>query len=82
MSSENVNILKFCSLMKCQPFPTQQFLDSSKLKEFADDNFKLDKNDGKCSEWVGNIVGKGEIARHEHFLLFSQCFQKTCTAGM
>ena len=25
-------------------------------------------------------MGKGEIA-HEQFLLFPQCFQKTCTAG-
>ena len=24
-------------------------------------------------------MGKGEIARHEQFLLFPQCFQKTCT---
>ena len=29
---------------------------------------------------VENTVGKGEIARHEQFLLFLQCFQKTCTA--
>ena len=28
-----------------------------------------------------NSVGKGEIARYEQFLLFPQCFQKTCTAG-
>ena len=27
-----------------------------------------------------NIVGKGEIDYYEQFLLFSQCFQKTCTA--
>ena len=27
------------------PFPKQQILDSSKLKEFADDNFKFDEND-------------------------------------
>ena len=26
---------------------------------------------------VENTVGKGEIARHEQFLLFPQCFQKT-----
>ena len=26
--------------------------------------------------WVENIVGKGEIARYEQFLLFPQCFQK------
>ena len=25
---------------------------------------------------VENIVGKGEIARYEQFLLFPQCFQK------
>ena len=27
-----------------------------------------------------NIVGKGEIACYEQFLLFPQCFQKMCTA--
>ena len=27
-------------------------------------------------DWVENIVGKGEIARFEQFLLFPQCFQK------
>ena len=31
---------------------------------------------------VENIVGKGEIAHYEQFLLFPQCFQKTCTAGV
>ena len=25
-----------------------------------------------------NIVGKGEIAHYEQFLLFPQCFQKAC----
>ena len=29
---------------------------------------------------VENTVEKGEIARYEQFLLFPQCFQKTCTA--
>ena len=28
------------------------------------------------SDWVENIVGKGEIARYEQFLLFPQCFKK------
>ena len=28
------------------PFPYDKFLDTSKLKEFADDNFKFDKNGG------------------------------------
>ena len=34
-------------------------LDSSKLKKFADDNFKFDKNGRKLFKWVENTVGKG-----------------------
>ena len=30
----------------------------------------------QLSDWVENIVGKGEIARFEQFLLFPQSFQK------
>ena len=30
----------------------------------------------QLSDWVENIVGKGEIARYEQFLLLPQCFQK------
>ena len=56
-------------------------LDSSKLKEFADDNFKFDENGRKLSKRVENTVGKGEIARYEQFLLFPQCFQKACFQG-
>ena len=54
----------------------RQILDSSKLKEFADDNFKFDKNGRKLSKQVENTVRKGEIARYEQFLLFPQCFSK------
>ena len=62
------------------PFPKQQISDSSKLKELADDNFKFDKYGRKSSKRVENAVGKGGIARYKQFLLFPQCFQKTCTA--
>ena len=62
------------------PFPKRQILDSSKLREFADNNFKFDENGGKFSERVENTVEKGEIARSEQFLVFSQSFQKTCAA--
>ena len=59
-------------------FPNDK--DSCKLKEFADDNFQFDESDRKFSKRVENTVGKGEIAHYEQFLLFPQCFQKTCTA--
>ena len=48
-------------------FPKQQILDPSKLKEFADDDFKfeeIDKNFSKCLE---NTVGKEEIACYSVF---------------
>ena len=62
-------------------YPKRQILESSKLKEFADDNFKLDENGRRFSKWIKkNTVEKGEIARYELFLLFPQCFQKACTA--
>ena len=66
---------------KCYlPFPKRQILDSSKLKEFADDNVKLNENGRKFSKRIKNTAGKGEIAHYEQFLLFPQCFQKTYTA--
>ena len=43
-------------------FSQSVIIDSSKLKEFADDNFKFDENGRKLSKWVENTVGKGKIA--------------------
>ena len=63
--------------MHFSPFSKRQILDFSKLKEFADHNFKFDGNGRKFSKKVENTVGNGEIARNEQFLLFPQCFQKT-----
>ena len=65
----------------CQKVTRRQILDSSKLIEFADDNFKFNKNGIKLSKQVENIVGKEEIARNEQFLLSPQCFQKACFPG-
>ena len=61
-------------LILLYPFPKKQNLDSSIQKEFTDDNYKLNKNGRKFSKGVENIVGKGEIAHNEQFLLFPQCF--------
>ena len=44
------------------PLPDDKILDWSKLREFADDNFKFDENGSKVSKRVENTVGKGEIA--------------------
>ena len=58
------------------PFPNNKILDSSKLKKFADDNFKLDDNGIKFSKQVENTVGKGEITCYEQFLLFHSVFRR------
>ena len=63
------------------PITRRQILEASKLKEFADDNFRFDENGRKLSKRVENSVGKGEIARYEQFLLFPQCFQNACFPG-
>ena len=68
--------------MLLNPLPDDKFWTFSKLKEFADDNFKLDENGKKFSKLIENTVGKREIARYEQFLIFPKCFQKTCTADM
>ena len=67
-------------VVKGSPFPKQQILDSSKLKDVAEENFNFDENGREFSISGENTVGKGEIAHNEQFLLFPQCFLKTCTA--
>ena len=54
------------------PFPNDKF-ETSKLKKFAGDEFNFDENGRKFSERLKNKVD-------EQFLLFSQCFQKACSA--
>ena len=75
ISSDLINISSL-------PFPKWRILDPSKLKQYADDNFKFDENGKKFSKWLENTLGKGEIAHYKQFLLFPLCFQKTCTADM
>ena len=70
----------YCVYSKAfNPFTNDKF-QTEKLKEFSDDNFKLDENDAKFSKRVQNTVENGEIACNEQFLLFPQCFQKIYTA--
>ena len=52
------------------PFSKLHMLDSSKLKEFGDNNFRFDENGRELSKRVENTEWKGEIGRYEQFLLF------------
>ena len=58
------------------PLPNNNILDWSKLKAFADDKIKVIES-LKFVLWrVENIVGKGENAGYQHFLLFPTMFSK------
>ena len=69
-----------CCLTMVYSITRQQILDSSKLNESADDNFKFHEN-SRVIQMGKKTLGKGEIARYEQFLLFPQCFQKACFPG-
>ena len=42
--------------------------------------FRLFQMEAKFSKNIENTMGKGGITRYEQFLLFPECFQKTCAA--
>ena len=67
---------KFGKFHSLNPLPDDKILDWSKLKAFADDNLNVAKKVISLHDRVENIVGKGENAGYQHFLLFLQCFQK------
>ena len=56
--------------------PNHKVLGQSELKASADDKIKFAIMMIFVFNRVGNIVGKGENAGYQHFLLFTQCFQK------
>ena len=56
--------------------------DQSKLKAIADDKINVTQILRFAWERVENIVGKGENAGFQHFLLCPQCFQKTFSSHL
>ena len=56
--------------------PNNKILDQSDLKDFAEDRINVNFKMAFVLGRLENIVGKGENAGYQHFLLFPQCFQK------
>ena len=56
------------------PFPNDKILDQSKFKALADDKIIVTQKMNFVLGRVENLVGKGENADYQHFLLFPQCF--------
>ena len=57
-------------------FTNDKILDWSKFKAFADDKIHVAEIMIYLFDREENIMGKGENAGYQHFLLFPQCFQK------
>ena len=56
--------------------PNNKFLDWSKFKASADDKINVNEKFKFIFGRVENIVGKGENAGYQHFLLFPTMFSK------
>ena len=65
-----------------QSLPNNKILEGSKLKAFADENSNEAEKLKFVLGWLENMVGKGENAGFQHFLLFPLCFQKASFFGV
>ena len=70
------------NLMPLNPLPNIKIFYIVKLKAFADDKINVAQMMISVIDRVENIVGKGENAGCQHFLLFPQCFQKASFLGV
>ena len=61
---------------KFKSLPNNKILDWSKLKAFADDKINVTKELKFVLGKEKNILGKGENAGNQHFLLFPQCLSQ------
>ena len=64
------------SIFLINSLPNHNFVDWSNMKAFADDKINVTEKLKLIFGTAENIVGKGESAGYQHFLLFPQCFQK------
>ena len=64
--------LKFVVWERVNSLRNGQMLDKSQLKAFADDKLNVAKMMISVCDRLQNIVGKGENAGYQHFLVFSQ----------
>ena len=63
------------------PITRRQILDSSKLKEFADDNFEFDENGRKLSKQVENAVEREKLLVTSNFSFSHSVFKRLVSQG-
>ena len=70
-----------CIIVIFNSLANDKTLDVTKLKAFAIDQINVAQTLISIFDWIENIVGKGENAGYQHFLLFPQCFLKAYFFG-
>ena len=74
VDSQSDRLLNIESRLNINSLPNDKFVDMFKLKAHADDKNNVVQMMIPVSDRLENIVGKGENAGYQHFLLFPQCF--------
>ena len=64
------------------PLPDDKILAQSELRAFADDKINVTPKLKLVSGRVENILGNGENAGYQHFLLFPICFQNPLSESL
>ena len=72
---------KFVLWYRINSSSNDKILDWSKLKELADDKISITEKEKFGLKQIENIMGKGENAGYQHFLLFPLCFQRAYFLG-
>ena len=75
-----IKINKCLIILRINPLPNDEILETTKSKAFAGDKLKVVKVMISLFDRVENTVGKGENAV-QHFLLFPQCIPKPSSLG-
>ena len=73
--------MKFLSAKVLTLYQMTHFQTVPNRKQYADDEINVTQNLKFVFERVENMVGKGENAGYQHFLLFPQCFQESSFEG-
>ena len=73
--------LNFVVCKTVKPLQNDKKFYWSELKAFADDKINATENLKFVLGRVENIVGKGENAGYQHFLLFRQVFRRLLSQG-
>ena len=68
-------------VFKLNSLQDDKIMDFAKLKAFADDKLNVAKVMFSVNNRIENIVGKGENAGNQYFLLFPQCLRAFLSEG-